>query len=72
MNEKWEGIAWSERDGHPGARRDAVVWVACELRDVIAGGDHVIVTGAVLEVAAADGDPLVFYEGAYRPLSEAP
>ena len=42
--------------------------IACELRDVIAGGDHVIVTGAVLEVEASDGAPLVFYGGAYRPL----
>ena len=44
--EKWQGVAWSERDGIP-AIDDALVWVACELRDVIAAGDHVIVTGEV-------------------------
>src|SRR5689334_17105343 len=42
--EKWQGVAWSERGGVP-AIEDALVFVACELRDVIAGGDHVIVTG---------------------------
>ncbi len=47
---------------------DAEVRVACELENVIAGGDHVIVTGVVLEVEASDGPPLVFYDGAYRPL----
>jgi flavin reductase (DIM6/NTAB) family NADH-FMN oxidoreductase RutF len=71
LHEKWEGIAWSERDGIP-ALDGTVVWVACELRDVLSGGDHVIVTGAVLDVDGADRDPLVFYEGSYIGLSEAP
>jgi len=71
MHEKWEGIGWRERDGIP-ALDGAPVWVACELQDVLAGGDHVIVTGAVLEVATGDGDPLVFYGGSYMGLGEAP
>jgi 3-hydroxy-9,10-secoandrosta-1,3,5(10)-triene-9,17-dione monooxygenase reductase component len=65
--EKWEGIAWTERRGVP-ALDDAVVWVACELENVLAGGDHVIVTGNVLEVESSPGAPLVFHAGAYRPL----
>jgi flavin reductase (DIM6/NTAB) family NADH-FMN oxidoreductase RutF len=71
MEEKWDGVAWRERGGIP-ALDGIVVWVGCELRDVLAGGDHVIVTGAVLDVAARDGDPLIFYRGAYMPLGEAP
>src|ERR671918_1812483 len=71
MHEKWDGVAWSEREGTP-ALEGTVVWVACELLDVLSGGDHVIVTGAVLDVAAGDGDPLVFYEGEYMTLGEAP
>jgi flavin reductase (DIM6/NTAB) family NADH-FMN oxidoreductase RutF len=67
VGDKWEGIAWSERDGIP-AIDDALVWVACDLRDVIAGGDHVIVTGEVCDLATSDGDPLVFHGGEYRPL----
>jgi flavin reductase (DIM6/NTAB) family NADH-FMN oxidoreductase RutF len=65
--EKWQGVAWSERDGVP-AVEDALVFAACELRDVIAGGDHVIVTGEVTALGAAAGDPLVFHDGEYRPL----
>jgi 3-hydroxy-9,10-secoandrosta-1,3,5(10)-triene-9,17-dione monooxygenase reductase component len=71
MHEKWEGIAWSERGGIP-ALDGIVVWVACELRNVLEGGDHVILTGAALDVAAGDGDPLVFYRGSYMGLGEAP
>ncbi len=65
--EKWDGVAWSERDGIP-AIDDALVWVACDLRDVIAGGDHVIVTGEVRDLATGKGNPLVFSNGEYRPL----
>jgi flavin reductase (DIM6/NTAB) family NADH-FMN oxidoreductase RutF len=46
----------------------ALVWLACELRDVHDGGDHAIATGRVLELEAGDGDPLVFIDGDYRPL----
>jgi 3-hydroxy-9,10-secoandrosta-1,3,5(10)-triene-9,17-dione monooxygenase reductase component len=65
--DKWTGVAWSERDGIP-AIDEALVWIACELRDVIAGGDHVIVTGEVRDLASGEGDPLVFSGGTYRPL----
>jgi flavin reductase (DIM6/NTAB) family NADH-FMN oxidoreductase RutF len=66
--DKWTGVAWSERDGVP-AIDDALVFVGCELRDVIAGGDHVIVTGEVTALETSEGDPLVFHSGDYRPLS---
>jgi len=65
--EKWSGVAWSERDGVP-AIDDALAFIACDLRDVISAGDHVIVTGAVKALDARDGDPLVFHGGEYRPL----
>ncbi len=65
--EKWAGVAWSERDGVP-AIDDALVWLACDLRDVVAAGDHVIVTGEVREMETAEGEPLVFHGGEYRPL----
>lgn len=65
--EKWAGVAWSERDGIP-AIDGSLAWIACELRDVISGGDHVIVTGEVRDLAIGEGDPLVFSAGEYRPL----
>jgi 3-hydroxy-9,10-secoandrosta-1,3,5(10)-triene-9,17-dione monooxygenase reductase component len=65
--DKWDGVAWSERHGIP-AIDHALVWIACDLRDVIAAGDHVIVTGAVTDLASGEGTPLVFHGGEYRPL----
>jgi flavin reductase (DIM6/NTAB) family NADH-FMN oxidoreductase RutF len=66
--EKWAGVSWSERDGLP-AIDDALLWVACDLRDVITAGDHVILTGAVTDLTTATGTPLVFHAGRYRPLA---
>jgi flavin reductase (DIM6/NTAB) family NADH-FMN oxidoreductase RutF len=65
--EKWRDVEWSEREGIP-AIDGALAWVACELRDVISGGDHVIVTGEVRDLATGEGDPLVFRGGEYLPL----
>jgi flavin reductase (DIM6/NTAB) family NADH-FMN oxidoreductase RutF len=65
--EKWSGVAWSDRDGIP-AIDDALIWIACDLRDVISAGDHVIVTGEVRALESREGDPLVFHGGEYRPL----
>jgi flavin reductase (DIM6/NTAB) family NADH-FMN oxidoreductase RutF len=67
VGEKWGGVAWSERDGIP-AIDGALAWIACELRDVLAAGDHVIVTGEVRSLTTDDGKPLVFHGGEYRPL----
>jgi flavin reductase (DIM6/NTAB) family NADH-FMN oxidoreductase RutF len=65
--EKWEGVEWSERNGAP-ALGGVVLWIACELRDLHDGGDHVIATGRLLDLEAAGGDPLLFHAGTYRPL----
>jgi len=65
--DKWDGIEWSERAGAP-AIDGAIVWVVCELHDVIAGGDHVIVTGAVEDLDAPGGEPLLHYRGEYGGL----
>ena len=65
--EKWAGVAWRERQGIPSID-GSLAWVGCELHDVLMGGDHVIVTGAVLGLDAQDGDPLIFHRGAYRGL----
>lgn len=65
--EKWAGVAWTERAGVP-AIDDALVQVTCDLRDVLAAGDHVIVTGEVTALETSEGDPLVFHGGEFRPL----
>jgi len=66
--EKWDGLGWSERSGVP-TIDGAAIWLACELAEVHAGGDHSIVTGKVVELQAGEGKPLLFLDGEYRPLT---
>lgn len=69
-SEKFEGVPWSERAGVP-VLAGALAWLACDLTELIPGGDHTIGIGAVTDMDHADGEPLVFYRGSYRSLSDA-
>ena len=66
--EKFEAATHRVAHGVP-VLDGAVGWLACDLRDLHDGGDHVIGVGAV---TACDDDPsrepLVFHDGAYRTL----
>jgi flavin reductase (DIM6/NTAB) family NADH-FMN oxidoreductase RutF len=65
--ERWREIPWTERAGVP-ILDEALAWIACDLRESHEAGDHVLLLGAVRELGAADGDPLVFVGGGYRGL----
>jgi flavin reductase (DIM6/NTAB) family NADH-FMN oxidoreductase RutF len=64
---KWDRVAWRELEGIP-AIEGATVAIACELRDLLDGGDHAILTGAVTGIETTGAPPLVFSRGEYRPL----
>ena len=69
--QKWEGVGWTERTGTP-MIDGALIWLACELREVHQGGDHVIAMGPVVELEAGENEhPLIFYEGDYQGLNGA-
>ena len=65
--QKWDGVPAEDRGGVP-ILQEAMVWVICQLRDLLDGGDHTIVTGVVRELGTRDGTPLLFHDGAYKPL----
>lgn len=49
----------------------ALVSVDCELEATHDGGDHVILVGRVREIVQREGDPLLYFSGAYRRLASA-
>jgi flavin reductase (DIM6/NTAB) family NADH-FMN oxidoreductase RutF len=63
--EKLEGVAHTLRSGVP-IIDGALAWAACELRELIAGGDHTIAIGQVLEMGLGRGRPLLWYSGRYH------
>jgi 3-hydroxy-9,10-secoandrosta-1,3,5(10)-triene-9,17-dione monooxygenase reductase component len=44
----------------------ALAWLACDLEAMHPGGDHTIGIGAVTQMDAEDGEPLLFFRGEYQ------
>lgn len=47
----------------------ALAFIECRIVEIMAGGDHTIFLGQVEAADARDGDPLLYYGGAYRRLA---
>ncbi|MEJ7798400.1 MAG: flavin reductase family protein [Solirubrobacteraceae bacterium] len=63
--EKFERVTHREAHGVP-VLDSALAWVACELRELLAGGDHVIGIGEVIGMnIGQETDPLVYFRGRY-------
>ena len=69
QDEKWDTVGWRDHLGVP-IIEASLARVVCEVAEIIPGGDHVIVTGEVLEVEADDdpGEPLIYHGGLFRRL----
>jgi flavin reductase (DIM6/NTAB) family NADH-FMN oxidoreductase RutF len=65
--EKFESVTHTVAHGVP-VLDDALAWVACELVELLPGGDHTIGIGSVIAGAATEGEPLVFHRGRYARL----
>jgi 3-hydroxy-9,10-secoandrosta-1,3,5(10)-triene-9,17-dione monooxygenase reductase component len=63
--EKLDAVAHRFEGGVP-IIEGAVAWAVCELRELLAGGDHTIAIGEVRELGLGDGAPLLWYGGRYH------
>jgi flavin reductase (DIM6/NTAB) family NADH-FMN oxidoreductase RutF len=63
--EKLEGVDHRIQYGVP-LIEGTIAWAACELRELIAGGDHTIGIGEVVALGLGQGEPLLWYAGGYR------
>ncbi len=50
----------------------ALAWLGCDLNELVPAGDHVIGIGAVHLAEAGEGEPLVWYRGAYGSFTASP
>ena len=67
--DKLSKVAWTEERALP--RLDGTAaWVACEVHDVLPGGDHVIVIGRVIACDAEELEPLVYHRRGIHRLGE--
>ena len=51
-----------------------LAWAACDLRELIPGGDHTIAIGEVTALGLGEGEPLLWFGGRYHtwPAEGAP
>jgi 3-hydroxy-9,10-secoandrosta-1,3,5(10)-triene-9,17-dione monooxygenase reductase component len=64
-SEKLDGVEHRVEHGVP-LIEGALAWAACDLRELIAGGDHTIAIGEVTAMGLGDGEPLLWYAGRYH------
>lgn len=63
--EKFDSVTHSEAHAVP-VLDAALAWIACDLRELLPGGDHVIGIGTVIGMGIAEeSDPLVYFRGRY-------
>jgi 3-hydroxy-9,10-secoandrosta-1,3,5(10)-triene-9,17-dione monooxygenase reductase component len=67
--EKFSAVTWSERSGVP-VLDGCLAGLACELEELVPGGDHLIGVGRVIDLWRSGGEPLVFFRGDYWSLAE--
>jgi 3-hydroxy-9,10-secoandrosta-1,3,5(10)-triene-9,17-dione monooxygenase reductase component len=66
--EKLDGVEHRIEGGVP-IIEGVIAWAACELRELIAGGDHTIAIGEVVALGLGGGDPLLWFRGGYHSWS---
>lgn len=68
--EQFEGLGWRPApvSGCP-VLEDGLAFLDCVVTDVHGGGDHSVFLGQVVELGTlADGEPLIYFDSAYRRL----
>lgn len=59
-DDKFDTVVWESRCGVPHITGSAC-WFACEVEQFVAGGDHTVIMGRVIETDHADLPPLTYH-----------
>jgi len=64
--DKFATLEWTSSPGGGPVLREALAWIECTIEDEHVAGDHLIVVARVHHLDKHhDGEPLLFYQGAY-------
>lgn len=69
--DKFATLSWEAAGSGAPMIEGVLAWIDCDIDAVHEAGDHYIVVGLVreLDIAAPDGQPLVFFKGGYGNFS---
>ena len=59
--DRFAGVSWTLVDGAP-AFPDTHAWIGLRVREMVRGGDHVVVVGDVVGASQGSGRPLVYHD----------
>ena len=62
--DKFADVEWETSAGLP-RLPDAPGWLACEVDQLVDGGDHVVALGLVVQADTVDGQPLTYHSRAF-------
>jgi 3-hydroxy-9,10-secoandrosta-1,3,5(10)-triene-9,17-dione monooxygenase reductase component len=68
-SEKLDGVPHRFENGVP-VIEGSLAWAVCDLRELIAGGDHTIAIGEVGDMGLGEGEPLLWFAGGYHRLDD--
>mgnify|MGYP003700734905 FL=1 len=72
MADKWDGVDHELWPGDLPVLTGCLANLACRRETLYEGGDHVIIVGRVERLqVAGEGDPLVYFQSAYRSVGPA-
>ncbi len=67
--DSFRAVGWSLQHDVP-VLDGVLAWLACEIEQLVAGGDHTIAIGSVCGMDHdPDGEPLVWHRGLYREMA---
>lgn len=58
---RFDGLTWRLTDGAP-ELADIHAWIGLRVREMVRGGDHVVVVGDVISARQGDGRPLTYHD----------
>ena len=66
---RFSGVPWSSGTEGAPLIEGTLGSIECRTKDIINAGDHRALIGEVVAATVGDGDPLVFFRGAYADLN---
>jgi flavin reductase (DIM6/NTAB) family NADH-FMN oxidoreductase RutF len=68
-SQRWSGVDWSPGPEGGPVLAGALAWLECSVWKSLDAGDHCLIIGEVLHGSGTPGDPLLYFEGAYRRIA---
>lgn len=66
--DKFADLSWQAGNNGAAQIQGAIGYVECKITQCHEGGDHTIVVGEIMNMAASGDRPLIFFQGKYRRL----